>query len=124
MKILTVLLLVAHGSKNEKFNEMVLRVAMQLKRKAGKVYVGFLLGTPSVREAAEKAFAESDEVIVVPFFIAEGSHVVKDLKKEIEEVAKGSGKKVVFAKALGDHPLVVEALYQRFVEALRSSITS
>ncbi len=121
---MTVLLLVAHGSKNEKFNEMVLKVADDLRRKVKNVYVGFLLGEPSVREALERAFDEDDEVIVVPFFIAEGSHVVKDLKNVIREVAERRGKRVIFAKALGDHPLVVEALYSRFIEALRLSITS
>ena len=121
---MVVLLLVAHGSKNERFNRMVLKVASELQRRVGKVHVGFLLGKPTIREAAERALEEDDEVIVVPFFIAEGSHVVKDLRKEVEEVAESKGKKVFFAKALGDHPLVVEALYQRFLEALRLSINS
>ncbi len=109
--------LIAHGSRNPKFQQIVMRVAEKLEDKVGKVYVGFLMGKPSVKEAIAKASEENDELIIVPFFIAEGSHVVQDLRKTVEEIAKD--KRVKFAKALGDHPLIVEALYQRYEEALR-----
>ena len=112
------LILVAHGSKNPKFQEMVFRVAKKLEERVGKVYVGFLIGQPTVTEAVIEASKDNDELIIVPFFIAEGSHVVRDLKRSVENVLDES-KRVVFAKALGDHPLVIEALYDRYLEALK-----
>jgi sirohydrochlorin ferrochelatase len=114
---LAALVLIAHGSKNPKFQEVVFRVADALEKKAGKVYVGFLRGEPSVRAALTKAFQESDVVIIVPFFISEGSHVVEDLREEVEK-SVNQGKKVIYACALGDHPLIIEALFQRYQEAL------
>ena len=106
--------LVAHGSKNKRFYEMVENVARMLERKVGKVHVGYLMGEPSVEEAVREA--EGDVIVVVPFFISESSHVVRDVRERVRKAT--DGKEVVFARPLGDHPLVVEALYQRFLEAL------
>jgi len=114
---LTALILVAHGSKNPKFQEMVMRVAKKLEERVGKVYVGFLIGHPTVTEAVKEAAKENEELVIVPFFIAEGSHVVRDLKKSVETII--SKKRIRFARTLGDHPLVIEALYQRYLEALQ-----
>lgn len=109
--------LIAHGSKNKKFYDLVENVAKMLEEKVkDKVYVGYLMGSPSVEEAVEKA--DGDVIVVVPFFISESSHVVKDVKERVLKASKG--KNVIFAKPLGDHPLVVEALYLRYLEALGS----
>ncbi|NPA85410.1 MAG: hypothetical protein GXO07_05345 [Crenarchaeota archaeon] len=107
--------LVAHGSKNKKFYDMVERVAKELEGAVGgEVKVGYLMGEPSVEEAVRSA--EGEVVVVVPFFISESSHVVRDVR---ERALKASnGRKVIFAKPLGDHPLVVKALLSRYLEAL------
>lgn len=110
------ILLIAHGSKNKKFYEMVERAAEMLRElHGGKVVVGYLMGSPSIEDAVRSI--EEDTFVVVPFFISESSHVVKDVRRRVMEAAKG--KKVIYAKPLGDHPLVVRALYERFLEALR-----
>jgi len=109
------IVLIAHGSKNKNFYRMVNNVARMLEEKVGKkVYVGYLMGEPSVEEAVKEA--PGDLVVVVPFFISESSHVVRDVRERVMKVS--NGKKVVFAKPLGDHPLVVEVLYSRYLEAL------
>ncbi|UXD22405.1 hypothetical protein IPA_04420 [Ignicoccus pacificus DSM 13166] len=117
---MTAFVLIAHGSKNPKFQEIVLKVAKELENKEDvkRVYVGFLMGKPSIEDAIKKAAANDDILVIVPFFIAEGSHVVQDIRRKVEEVV-GNRKKVVYAKALGDHPLIVETLYQRYLEAVR-----
>ena len=110
------ILLIAHGSKNKKFYEMVERAAEMLRElHGGKVVVGYLMGSPSIEEAVQSI--EEDTFVVVPFFISESSHVVKDVKERVKKAS--NGKKVIYAKPLGDHPLVVRALYERFLEALQ-----
>ncbi len=112
----TSFVLIAHGSKNKKFYEVVERVAKELEKRVGKVHVGYLMGRPSVEEAVKEA--DGDVVVIVPFFISESSHVVRDVKERVKKACEG--KEVIFAKPLGDHPLVIEALYQRYLEALEA----
>jgi len=93
------LLLVAHGSRRTESNEEVRDLTEQLRGRAGGRFgwVGhaFLeLAQPSIPEAvAEAAVAGAREVLVLPYFLAAGRHVVKDIPDEV-------------AIALREHPEV------------------
>ena len=83
------LLLVAHGSRRMESNQEVRDLTEQLRARAGGRFswVGhaFLeLAEPSIPEAvAEAAAAGAGEVLVLPYFLSAGRHVVKDIPDEV-----------------------------------------
>ncbi len=84
------LLIVAHGSRREASNEEVrvlaTQVAKHLQLPADQVQVAFLeLALPSIATALDDCFNNgANEVSVLPYFLASGSHVVSDVPREIE----------------------------------------
>jgi sirohydrochlorin ferrochelatase len=91
------LLLVAHGSRREESNQEVRELAERLRAGSGGrfAWVGhaFLeLAQPSIPEAVAAAAASgAREVLVLPYFLSAGRHVVKDIPEEV-------------ATALREHP--------------------
>jgi len=83
------LLLVAHGSRRAESNQEVEELTERLRARAGErfAWVGhaFLeLAQPSIPEAvAEAAAAGAREVLVLPYFLSAGRHVVKDIPEEV-----------------------------------------
>ena len=84
------LILVAHGSRRVESNDEVRRLTATLHAKArrrfGGVSYAFLeLEHPSIVEAIDAAVANgAREVIVLPYFLAAGRHVVEDIPREVE----------------------------------------
>ena len=88
------LLLVAHGSRRAESNAEVGRLADELRARAGAEFgwVGhaFLeLAEPTIPQGMEQAVAAgAEELLVLPYFLSAGRHVVKGIP---EEVALGLG---------------------------------
>ena len=85
------LLLVAHGSRREASNEEVRALTGQLRHAANgfdHIECAFLeLAEPSVTEGLRRAItAGADEVVVLPYFLSAGRHVITDIPAEIELV--------------------------------------
>lgn len=86
------LLLVAHGSRREGANDEVRVLTERLRGRAPgfwRVRCAFLeLATPDI-PGALAALAEegSDEIVVLPYFLAAGRHVTDDIPGCIAEVA-------------------------------------
>jgi sirohydrochlorin ferrochelatase len=86
---MTALLLVAHGSRRLESNQEVRDLTERLRARAGGGFdwVGhaFLeLAEPSIPEAvAQAAAAGAREVLVLPYFLSAGRHVVKDIPDEV-----------------------------------------
>ena len=84
------LLLVAHGSRRAESNAEVGRLADELRARAGAEFgwVGhaFLeLAEPGIPEGMGQAVAAgATELLVLPYFLSAGRHVVKDIPDEIE----------------------------------------
>lgn len=84
------LLLVAHGSRRPESNAEVVALADGLRNRAGAHFgwVGhaFLeLAAPSIPEAMDQAAAAgAEELLVLPYFLSAGRHVVKDIPHEVE----------------------------------------
>ena len=114
------LLLIAHGSRNASSNEEVRllasRVADRLALHIDEVAVAFLeLASPSIGEALEQCFrAGAEEVLVLPYFLAGGSHVVKDIPREIHAATTLWPDKVI---SLLPHIGASEAMTSLIVEA-------
>jgi sirohydrochlorin ferrochelatase len=100
------LLLVAHGSVDPRFGEVVEAVAAGLRRldAALDVRVGYLEhGPPHVADLAEPG------AIAVPLLLSAGYHVRVDLPAQAPEV--------VVSEAVGPDPRLAEALADRLAEA-------
>lgn len=88
------LVLIAHGSRRQASNQEVTNLALGLKKSAGKYYqiveAGFLeIAKPSIPEAIESCIESgATSVIVVPYFLAAGRHVVEDIPQIVRPVGE------------------------------------
>jgi len=86
-----VLLIVSHGSRRKESNNEVRRLAERIAEQAGssfsKVSCAFLELTHPTIDAAIDALAGegATEIVVFPFFLAAGTHVVNDIPRIIDE---------------------------------------
>jgi len=84
-----ILILVAHGSRREESNDEVRELARVLDEHAidyDNVIPGFLeLAEPSIPSAIRIAANNgANEIVVLPYFLSAGRHVVKDIPAEVE----------------------------------------
>ena len=86
-------LLVAHGSRREASNEEI-RALIERMRGVATTFddlaCAFLeLAEPSIADGLRQAIARgATEVVVLPYFLSAGRHVVRDIPAEIEVVQK------------------------------------
>ncbi len=88
------LLLVAHGSRREASNEEVTALARRLDEALGEsfdiVETAFLeLAPPSIPDGIRCCINQgARSVVVVPYFLAAGTHVVNDIPALVEEAGR------------------------------------
>ena len=87
------LLLVAHGSRREASNDEVRALTERLRSASssfGEVACAFLeLAEPSIPDGIRKAIkAGASEVVVLPYFLSAGRHVVTDIPDEMAIVRR------------------------------------
>jgi sirohydrochlorin ferrochelatase len=117
----TALLLIAHGSRQAEANDDLHELAARL-RVMGRYAVvepAFLeLAAPTIDEAGRRCIEQgADRVILVPYFLAAGVHVQRDLQAHRERLAAAyPNVAVALAAPLGPHPLLVEIVTQRAAE--------
>ena len=85
------LLLVAHGSRREASNEEVRELTNVMAKQYhdfDAVSSAFLeLATPLIPDGIRDAVAQgADEVVVLPYFLSAGRHVVTDVPSEVDSV--------------------------------------
>ncbi len=101
------LVLVAHGSRRESSNEEVRRVAALLAEQAGErfqmVHAAFLeLAEPLIPAGVQCCIDNGmEEVVVLPYFLSAGRHVVEDIPAEVAKVDNSSGALICIAPYLG-----------------------
>jgi sirohydrochlorin ferrochelatase len=102
------LLVVAHGSRRAESNEEVRALTRQLAGQAGaefhQVSCAFLeLAEPSIPDGLRDAISQgAHEVVVLPYFLSAGRHVVSDIPAEIDVVrAESPGVTITLATYLG-----------------------
>ena len=85
------LLLVAHGSPRPEANEDVRKVAEAVRQRLpdSLVSIGYLdCNTPEISVAVDECVAMgATEVVVVPYFLHSGRHLVRDIPRILEESA-------------------------------------
>jgi len=88
------LVLIAHGSRRPASNQEVKDLAVRLQHSASDRYplikAGFLeLASPSIPDAIESCIASgASSVVVVPYFLAAGRHVVEDIPGIVKPLAQ------------------------------------
>lgn len=83
------LLLVSHGSRRAASNDEVRELAMRVGKRASADFAdtrcAFLeLAEPSIPDGIQQCIdAGADEVVVLPYFLSAGRHVVEDIPAEV-----------------------------------------
>lgn len=84
------LLIIAHGSRRQASNDEVRQLAERVSDRRGSeieaVEVAFLeLAEPSIPDGLARCVAQgAREIVVFPYFLAAGTHVVSDIPEAIE----------------------------------------
>ena len=111
------LLVVAHGSRRAESNDEVRQLTARLERQAdgayGHVRSAFLeLAEPSIPDGLRAAVrAGACEVVVLPYFLSAGRHVVKDIPAAVDSVRREYPDiKITLAPYLGASTGLVELL--------------
>lgn len=121
-------LIVGHGSRLM-FNKMTMEAQAEVLRNMGhdNIYIGFNeTSMPSIEDAMlEMASDGVDEVVALPFFIASGLHMTRDIppklglpKGESEAVTEIDGKKMLvhFETPFGEDPNLTDILCEKIEE--------
>jgi len=116
-------IVVGHGSKEPGFEKAMVRVAGKLRRegKYGKVFCAYLgSAPPSLPEALSRCARRGlTDIIVLPYFILAGAHVVSDIPGLVGEAKKKyAGKvRIRLSPYLGYHEKIVSVVQERISQA-------
>ena len=115
------LLLIAHGSRRPEANADLEHVAAELRERGHYpiVQVSFLeLAEPAIEAGGVLCVqADATDVILLPYFLSPGKHVVEDLSAARDRLSQRfPGVRFVLAEPLGRHPLILDVLEQRAKE--------
>lgn len=112
------LLVIAHGSRRAEANRELEHLAELLLQRGRYPIVqpAFLeLAEPSIEQGGALCVERgAGEVILLPYFLSPGKHVVEDLTAARDRLAlRFPAIRFVLAEPLGRHPLIVEIIEQR-----------
>jgi len=119
---MTALVLFAHGSSVAEANDAIRALAVKLQNTSGfTTEAAFLeLATPDLYQATGSLVERgATEVIVIPYFLAPGIHLRRDLPRIVEELT-GIHKQVRIESTdgLDGHPALLKILMDRATQAL------
>jgi sirohydrochlorin ferrochelatase len=121
-------LIIGHGS-TLMFNKMTMEAQAEVLKEMGRenIYIGFNeTSMPSIEDAMmEMAYDGVDEVVALPFFIASGLHMTRDIPPKLglsngesEMVTDVDGKKILvhFETPFGEDPNLTDILCEKIEE--------
>jgi sirohydrochlorin ferrochelatase len=122
----TALLLIAHGSRRQEANADLEFVASALRARGRYplVCVSYLeLAEPDIEAGGALCVAAgATNVILVPYFLSPGVHVVEDLSAARAKLSERFPRvRFALAEPLGRHPLLVDVVEQRANEVTRTT---
>ena len=114
----TALLLIAHGSRRQEANEELGVVAAELRARGryAIIEIAYLeLATPTIDSGGTICVEQgATEVILLPYFLSAGKHVVDDLATAKETLShRFPDVRFALAAPLGGHPLLLDVLEER-----------
>lgn len=86
------LLIAAHGSRRESSNDELKALVAKVSANLGVAFAGVELAflefaSPSIESVLVDFFnGKTTEVVVLPYFLSAGNHVVQDIPREIHKV--------------------------------------
>ena len=112
----------AHGSRIPEANSAVNEIAGMVKQFAGYdiVEVSFRENhSPNIQEGIDSCVAKGAErILLVPYFLYLGAHVLEDLPKELEEARqRHPNVEMAMGKHLGVHKRLAKLVVDRIEEA-------
>jgi len=118
----TAILLMAHGSRIPEANSAVNEIAGMVKQFAGYdiVEVSFRENhSPNIQDGIDTCVAKGAErILLAPYFLYLGAHVLEDLPKELEEARlRHPGVEMAMGKHLGVHKRLAKLVIDRIEEA-------
>jgi sirohydrochlorin ferrochelatase len=117
----TAVLLIAHGSRRQEANDdlLLLADAVRKRNRYQTVEVSYLeIASPTIPEGARRCIEQgSCRILMLPYFLSAGAHVVNDLKKHQRELASDfPDVSIELCRPLGLHSLLIEVVLQRLDE--------
>jgi sirohydrochlorin ferrochelatase len=118
---MTAILLIAHGSRHDSANDDLRRMADDLAARGDYpiVEAAFLeLAGPDVPTGGAACAARgATRVLMIPYFLSAGVHLVRDLTAARDELmASHPGVEFVLGRPLGPHPLLQRLVVERVRE--------
>ena len=118
----TAILLMAHGSRIPEANDAVNEIAGMVKQFADYdiVEVSFRENhSPNIQEGIDTCVAKgAGRILLVPYFLYLGAHVLEDLPKELEEARqRHPDVEMAMGKHLGVHKRLAKLVIDRIEEA-------
>ncbi len=114
------LIIVDHGSKLEKANEMLVQIAELIKKKNSSEfeiisYCHMELAEPTIEQAFDDCVSKGAQHIVVhPYFLAPGNHSTQDIPNLVKDAAvRHPGVSYHVTEPLGIHENIIEVILQR-----------
>ncbi|MCH8829426.1 MAG: CbiX/SirB N-terminal domain-containing protein [Planctomycetes bacterium] len=120
-QIATAVLLIAHGSRRPEANADLVELAelVRSRRRLDAVEIAYLeIAQPSIAEGARNCVARGvKRVLMLPFFLSAGAHVVDDLERHCRELQSEFPRvEFVVCPPLGLHPKMVDIVFDRLDE--------
>ena len=117
----TAILLIAHGSRHEPANDDLRRMAVAMADGGDYpiVEAAFLeLADPDIPAGGAACVARgADRVLMIPYFLSAGVHLVRDLTAARDALIAGHpGAEFVLGAPLGPHPLLQQLVGERVRE--------
>jgi sirohydrochlorin cobaltochelatase len=121
----TATVLIAHGSREEKWQKPFRTLKDQVQEHLGKdaivelCYMEFC--EPTLEEVVGSIMGrdKSVEIVLIPVFLASGGHVDRDIVEQVQSVRKKYGCKIEVKPPLGESPGVAEAFASAIVDLVR-----
>lgn len=121
----TATVLIAHGSREEKWQRPFRALRERVQEHLGKnavvelCYMEFC--EPTLEQVVERIVARDKnvEIVVIPVFLASGGHVDRDIVLQVQSVREQFGCKIEVKPPLGESPGVAEALASAVVDVAR-----
>jgi sirohydrochlorin ferrochelatase len=118
----TAILLMAHGSRIPEANQAVDQIAVMVKDFADYdiVEVAFRENhSPTIQQGIDACVSQGAErILLVPYFLYLGAHVLEDLPKELEEAQlRHPAVEMAMGKHLGVHKRLAKLVIDRIEES-------
>ena len=116
------ILLIDHGSRREEANELLERVADQIRVRAPESIVETAhleIAEPDIAEGIDACVKRgATQIVVHPYFLGPGRHTSEDIPAQVERARERHPNiRIRISEPLGGHAALVEAILDRVSDA-------